>query len=220
MAREARDLLGRGLAQLGIPLAEQAITCLARYSLELLKWNRKVNLVARKTSLEELIEKHFLDSLTLLPVLEDIVPAKGELLDVGSGAGFPGLVVKVARPGRPVSLLEPRLRRVAFLEHIIRLLSLDAITVLPHRTDEKTALRDLHCAVITSRAVADVPSFLEMVDDLADPGARVVCMQGPTGQEHWESARAHPRFDRVGIEHVRLPVSHDHRTLLVFRKRS
>jgi 16S rRNA (guanine527-N7)-methyltransferase len=218
-AEKAGSLFGQGLSQLGITLTEQSITLLVQYSLELLKWNRKVNLVSKKASLEDVVEKHFLDSLTLVQVLADYTPENGLLLDVGSGAGFPGLVVKAACPDRPVVLLEPRQRRVFFLNHIIRLLSLDSITVLPYRTDEKEALSRLHCTVITSRAVADVSSFLEMVDDLADPGTYVACMQGPSGKDYWENEKDTPGFDRVGIEHIRLPFSRAHRTILVFRKK-
>lgn len=219
-AQKAGCLLRKGLSQLDITLTEQSIANLVQYSLELLKWNRKVNLVAKNTSLEDVVEKHFLDSLALVQILATYAPENGLLLDVGSGAGFPGLVVKTACPDRPVILLEPRQRRVSFLNHIIRLLSLTSIKVLPHRTDEKEVLPDLHFAVITSRAVADVTSFLEMVDDLADPGTYVVCMQGPSGKDHWENEKDNPRFDRVGIEHIQLPFSRAHRTILVFRKKS
>jgi 16S rRNA (guanine527-N7)-methyltransferase len=219
-AQKADHLLRKGLLHLGIALSEQSITGLIQYSLELLKWNRKVNLVAKKTSLEDVIEKHFLDSLTLVQVLETYAPENGLLVDVGSGAGFPGLVVKTACPDRPVILLEPRQRRVSFLNHIIRLLSLAGIKVLPHRTDEQDVLHDAHCAVITSRAVADVTSFLGMVYDLADPGTLVACMQGPSGKEQWEKEKDNAQFDRVGIEHIPLPFSRAHRTIIVFRKKS
>jgi len=213
-------LFRRGLAELGIALPEQSITRLVQYCLELAKWNRKVNLVARNTSLEDVVEKHFFDSLTLVPVLENHAPENALLLDVGSGAGFPGLVIKAACPRRPVILLEPRQRRVAFLRHVIRLMALSGIEVVPHRTDEQDALPDVHFAVITSRAVADVTSFLEMVDGLANPGALVICMQGASGKEQWEKEEGNPRFARVAVEHVRLPFSGANRFILIFRKKS
>ena len=136
-AKKAEHLLRKGLSHFGVVLTEQSIIHLVQYSLELIKWNRKVNLVAKKTSLDDVVEKHFLDSLTLLPVLEKYAPGKGEILDIGSGAGFPGLDVKTACPEHSVTLLEPRLRRVSFLNYIIRLLALQGIEVIPHRTDEK-----------------------------------------------------------------------------------
>lgn len=217
---KAERLFREGSAQLGITLAEPLLTGLIRYSLELIKWNRKVNLVARDTSLEDVVEKHFLDSLTLVPVLAAYAPDNGLLLDVGSGAGFPGLVIKIACPERPVILLEPRQRRVSFLNHIVRTLALVGIEVIPGRTDEKGALPDARYGVITGRAVADVTSFLEMGRALADPGTLVICMQGASGNEQWEREKDNPRFDRVAIEHARLPFSRADRTILLFRKKS
>ncbi len=217
---KAAHMLSKGLARLGIEAAAQSVTGLVRYSQELIKWNRKVNLVARNTSLEDVVEKHFLDSLTLVPVLAAHAPENGILLDVGSGAGFPGLVIKIACPRRTVVLLEPRQRRVAFLRHVIRLLALSGIEVVPHRTDEQDALPDINFAVITSRAVADVTSFLEMVDDLAGNGALVICMQGASGKEQWEKEKNNPRFDRVAVQRIRLPFSGANRFILIFRKKS
>jgi 16S rRNA (guanine527-N7)-methyltransferase len=217
---QADYLIRKGLTKLSITLTDQSISGLVQYALELIKWNKKVNLVAKDTSLEEIVEKHFLDSLTIIPVLALHTPISATLLDVGSGAGFPGLVLKTACPERPVVLLEPRQKRVSFLNHIIRLFSLSDIVVLPHRTDEKSVLSDININVITSRAVADVSSFLKMVNALSDPGALIICMQGASGKDQWDGEKDNPKFDRVGIEYIQLPFSHDHRTILVFRKKS
>jgi len=219
-SEQADYLIRKGLTKLDITLPDQSISGLVQYALELIKWNKKVNLIAKDTSLEDVVEKHFLDSLTLLPVLALHATINGTLLDVGSGAGFPGLVLKTTCPERPVILLEPRQKRVSFLNHIIRLLSLSDIVVLPHRTDEKSVLSDIDVDIITSRAVADVSSFLKMVNDLASPGALIVCMQGASGKEQWDGEKDNPKFDRVGIENIQLPFSRDHRTILVFRKKS
>ena len=219
-AEKAGYLIRKGLAELSVTLTDQSISQLVQYALELIKWNRKVNLVAKNTSFEDIVEKHFLDSLTLIPVLVLHESKNGTLLDVGSGAGFPGLVLKTACPGRPVILLEPRQRRVSFLNHIIRHLSLTGIAVLPHRTDEKSSLTDTHFEVITSRAVADVSSFLKMIDDLAGPDTLVICMQGASGKDQWDGEKDNPKFDRVGIEYIQLPFSRDDRTILIFRKKS
>jgi len=219
-AEKAGYLLRKGLAHLHITLTDQSIFELVQYALELLKWNRKVNLVAKNTSLEDVVEKHFLDSLTLLHVIATHASKNGTMLDVGSGAGFPGLALKIACPRRPVILLEPRQRRVSFLNHIIRLFSLAGITVLPHRTDEQSSLSDVDFEIITSRAVADVTSFLKMIEELATPGTLIVCMQGASGKDQWDGEKHNSKFDRVGIEYIQLPFSSDHRTILLFKKKS
>jgi 16S rRNA (guanine527-N7)-methyltransferase len=217
---QADYLIRKGLAKLDITLTDQSISQLVQYLLELIKWNKKVNLVAKDTSLEELVEKHFLDSLTLIPVLALHASQNSSLLDVGSGAGFPGLVIKTACSERPVILLEPRQKRVSFLNHMIRLLALSGVVVLPYRTDEKAALSTIDVKIIISRAVTDVSSFLKMVNHLAIPDTLIICMQGDSGKEQWDGEKDNPKFERVGIEYIQLPLSHDHRTILVFRKKS
>lgn len=120
--------LEEGLALAGIALDTAALGRLERYWLELRKWNQKINLIAKGSTDEEIVENHFLDSLTLLPLL-----GEGEihLLDIGSGAGFPGLVVKAARPDIHLTLVEPRHKRVAFLGQIVRSLQLSEVRILP-----------------------------------------------------------------------------------------
>jgi len=208
-----------GLTRLGLSLEDKEVNLLVRYLQELIKWNRKVNLVARNTSLDDIVEKHFLDSLTLVPVLAARGPENGMLLDVGSGAGFPGLVIKTVCPDRPVTLLEPRQRRVSFLGHVIRVLGLRNVQVLPKRTDELVSMTYICPDIITGRAVADVGSFLDMVKELAQPGALVICMQGASGPEQWERVKDNPLYDPVSMEQVKLPFSGDRRAILLFRKR-
>lgn len=189
---------------------------LVRYCLELEKWNRKVNLIAKDTPLPDIVDKHFLDSLILIPVLDRLRPKGGSLLDVGSGAGFPGLVVKIARPGWRISLLEPRERRGIFLRHIIRTLNLTGIRVEPSRIEEGRLVSDYQ--LITGRAVADVPTFLAMVAGLATPETYVICMQGEGGRQGLQPGDRVGTFVCVGVEEDRLPFSGDHRFLLLFNK--
>ena len=212
------NLFQQGLAKLGIEIPGQSTAALVKYAQELIKWNRRVNLIAKNTSLQDVVEKHFLDSLTLLPVLEDYMEDQAFLLDVGSGAGFPGLVIKAVCPNRPVILLEPRQRRVSFLNHIVRVLNLTDIHVIPERTDDFDSFSHPSFAVITGRAVADVTAFLGMVQALAIPGTLVVCMQGLSGKKQWECERDNQHFSRVAIEHIHLPFSRADRYILLFRK--
>ncbi len=212
----AAELLDRGLERLGIGLDEHARRRLLRYCEELRKWNRKINLIARNTSLPDIIEKHFLDSLTLLPVLGEMAP--GPLLDVGSGAGFPGLVVKIASPARRVLLLEPRQRRSVFLRHIIRTLSLEGVEVSTARVeDDDTRPGCEYFAVITGRAVADVAGFLEMVGPRVGPATVVACMQGPTGKQGWRPGSRAGNLRCLGRRDIVLPFSGSRRFILLFQ---
>jgi 16S rRNA (guanine527-N7)-methyltransferase len=215
--REAEELLRRGLELLGLSLADEQVAALVRYCLELSRWNRKVNLIAKNTSLPDIIDKHFLDSLTLIPVLDKLLPEGGSLLDVGSGAGFPGLVAKIARPHWRITLLEPRERRVVFLRHIIRTLVLTEIIVEPSRIEEGRLPGGYQ--IITGRAVADVVSFLAMIEGLIAPETHVVCMQGEGGRQGLKQGDRVGAFACVGVETARLPFSRAQRFLLLFRRK-
>lgn len=216
---QAAALFRRGLKQVNIQLSEQQVAELVCYSLELSRWNRKVNLVSKNASFADIVAKHFLDSLSLAPVLDRLKPPLKRLLDVGSGAGFPGLVLKIVRPEYSVVLLEPRQRRVAFLNHVIRTLRLTDIAVLPCRTDEEQAMQETPYGIITGRAVTDVHSFLDMIENLADPDTLVACMQGRSGVKQWRREQDNPGYAPVCFHETVLPLSEGQRFILVFRKR-
>lgn len=210
--------LNEGLAGLDISLDGEAVERLYRYFLELKKWSAKVNLIAKGTADEQIIENHFLDSLTLLPLIRD---RRVHLLDVGTGAGFPGLVLKAACPAMRLTLVEPRLKRVSFLRLVTRTLGLAEVDVLACRVEDERLLPSAtDFSHITSRAVTDVAGFLGMAARFSKPGLEIICMKGPKWQEELESAAqliAELRFVRKeAITHI-LPFSSAERTLLVFR---
>lgn len=213
-----QDKLNEGLTALDLSLDEKAVERLSRYFLELKKWSAKVNLIAKGTADEQIVENHFLDSLTLLPLLKD---RQVHLLDVGTGAGFPGLVLKAACPDMRLTLVEPRLKRVSFLRLICRTLGLSEVNVLACRIEDEHHLPSAtDFSHITSRAVTDVAGFLRMVARFSNPGLEVICMKGPRWQEELENAAEVVRelrfIQEKVVTHV-LPFSSAERTLLVFR---
>jgi 16S rRNA (guanine527-N7)-methyltransferase len=123
---EARDLLVRGTRDLGLNLAPEQIEQFLAYLDLLLKWNRKMNLTALRSP-REIIIHHFLDSLLLLPYL----PETENLLDLGSGAGFPGIPLKIARPGLTIDLVEATAKKASFLKEVVRRLGLSGTAVIP-----------------------------------------------------------------------------------------
>jgi len=218
---EAGQYLSRGLQSLGVPpLPAPRLEQLWLYFAELDKWNRKMNLVARAPALD-ILETHFLDSLTLLPEIVD-----GPLLDVGSGAGFPGLVVKIACPELSVTLLEPRQKRVTFLRHVIRTLQLSGIRVVAERLDaDDQDFVQAHgrFPLITSRALAEIDPFLSLVEAIVPPQGRVLCMKGPKADEEiaaWlHQSPASPFVVERSVRFT-LPSSGAERRLIVFKKAS
>ena len=209
-------MLEQGAAALGIDLAPEAVLALATYHAELKRWSGKVNLIAKHSTDRQIAESHFLDSLTLLPLL----PAGARLLDIGTGAGFPGLVCKAARDDLLVTLVEPRLKRVSFLRHIVRTLGLQGVEILAVRIEEQQLLSPAsEFTHITSRAVADIAGFLTMTSRFIRPGSRLVCMKGPKWQEELSAAGALLDTLPVVLTEVveqTLPYSGALRVLLVF----
>ncbi len=206
-----------GLKNFGLILPPEAVERLALYFRELLKWSKKINLIAKGTDPEQIIENHFIDSLTILPQLTGVGT---HLLDIGSGAGFPGLVCKAAWPELAVTLVEPRLKRASFLGHITRTLGLSGVNMLTCRVEDEAQLpSSCPFSHITGRAITEIGSFLRMVERFAPTSARVICMKGPKWREEMDAAAeivSHSpyRLSQV-IEHA-LPFSGAKRSLLLF----
>ncbi len=152
------------------------------FSGELLKWNQKINLLSRNVSLPDVVNKHIIDSFTLLPFL----PVNSVLLDVGTGAGFPGLPLAFIRPDLRVILLEPRSKRVSFLSHIKRKFSLPNVEIIGKRIEEVDDIGSLGVDLVTSRAVAEPEQFLSMVKPLLAGGVQALLMLGPEKGKLWQ----------------------------------
>ena len=207
-----------GCSAMGLPeLSDDALNRIFVYFKELKHWSRKINLIAKGAGDAEILEKHFLDSLTLLPLLDGEKP---HLLDIGSGAGFPGLVCKAVRPDLQVTLVEPRLKRVSFLRHVARTLQLGDISILECRVEDETMLpSDGGFTHITSRAVNEIKLFLDMCSRFTGPGVQVICMKGPKWQEElagWQKSSTNGHFTLVSQSNYVLPDSGGKRYLLVF----
>ena len=219
-SQQQRSLLISGADMLGLRLEAGAAEDLLAYLAELIRWGRKMNLVGRSMSAEQIIENHFLDSLTLLPLLEMDKVVTPHLLDVGSGAGFPGLVCKAVMRDMGLTIVEPRLKRVSFLRHIVRTLRLDAVRIMACRIeDESLADSEMQFSHITGRAVTELSDFLPMVAPFIRPGVQVICMKGPKWRQELDRAEEVMAVMSLGLSkklHFNLPYSEAERTLLVF----
>ncbi len=209
-----RKQLLTGLARLDLSIADSVVGQLLLYCEELQKWNRKINLIARETTAADVIEKHFLDSLALLPLLHKYGGLGASLLDVGSGAGFPGLVLAAAMPKLRVTLLEPRQKRTAFLRHIARTLGLNNVQVREERLELGHTLSE-QFTFITSRAVAAPAEFLPLIEANAGPETVVILMLAAEERQSWDASR----WQMVEQLRFSLPFSGDPRLLTAVRKR-
>ena len=212
---EFEEILQRGVEEFGLVITKSYVEQLYLYFVELCKWSKKINLIARETDENTIVENHFIDSLSLLMMLEE---HRDYLVDVGTGAGFPGLVCKIACPEMRVSLVEPRLKRISFLKHVIRTCSLDKIKILPVRLESTHPLedeKDHNC--IVSRAVTNIPEFLNMCNRYHTGGKRIICMKGPKYKDELEAMRDQQQFWQLTeTREYSLPYSGASRALLCF----
>jgi 16S rRNA (guanine527-N7)-methyltransferase len=148
-----------GLRQLDLALSDQQLEQFMRYQQELLDWNARFNLTAITDS-EGVQVKHFLDSLSLLAAYDR---PRTRLLDIGTGAGFPGLPLKIVRPEWRITLLEATGKKVTFLRQNIETLHLDGIEAIQGRAEELAHQPAYRAAfdTVTARAVASLSTLLE-----------------------------------------------------------
>jgi 16S rRNA (guanine527-N7)-methyltransferase len=151
-----------GLAQLGFSLTDTQVHDFIYYYKELIAWNKKINLTSI-TEDKEIAVKHFIDSLAYTRVLAPFPNHNEFLLDVGSGAGFPGLPLKISHPDLELTLLEPNVKKGAFLRHIIGKLRLDKTVVLGKRfqdlREEPTHLGRYRHIVIRAIGIEQILPF-------------------------------------------------------------
>jgi 16S rRNA (guanine527-N7)-methyltransferase len=190
-----------GATSLGIVVDDRIVSGLDRYLDLLLFWNRRVNLTAVRDP-EGVIERHFVDSLAVLPHL----PAAGTLADVGSGPGFPGAVLALARPDLSVALIDSHHKKAAFLEALRRDLPLPNVTVHAQRVEDWSAAHRPGPDVVVSRATWDVASWLERGRHVVRPGGLVLGMEGGTLRDLPSDAERHP-----------YPHPHGRRAIIVLR---
>jgi 16S rRNA (guanine527-N7)-methyltransferase len=212
--REEIHSLFQSAAHFGINLTDQQLDLFRIYLGELWSWNRKFNLTGLEDRGRMVIEL-FLDSLIPSPFL----PVEGDLLDVGSGAGFPGLPLKIHCPLRNTFLLEPNSKKVSFLRHVIRLIRLEEIHTIKSRVEylPKGARYDM----VTARALAEFGKALESCAPLVKDGGLLVLYLGARAEENLrESERSVAEQDLRVCKKISytLPGKRSERHTVIFQK--
>ncbi|HAM49168.1 MAG TPA: 16S rRNA (guanine(527)-N(7))-methyltransferase RsmG [Nitrospiraceae bacterium] len=176
------SLMIKGLKELALPFTQGQVRLFMAYLTELKKWNKAYNLTSLKTD-EDIIIKHFLDSLLYLKALPH---GNISVVDVGSGAGFPGIPIKIMRPEIVMYLLEPSRKKTNFLRNIIKVLGLEAIEIMERRIEN---VEPLAADVAVTRALFDIKEFSEKARPLVKRGGRLILSKGPKVHEELKTIK-------------------------------
>ena len=206
---------------LGLQLSREQIAAFKLLEEELLEWNNRFNLTAIRDK-EGIETKHFLDSLTCLMAL-DLNAAPRSLIDVGTGAGFPGIPLKLMLPNMRLTLVESIQKKAGFCTHVVEKLGLRQVQILPERAEDvgqDPAHRESY-DLATARAVAAMPTLVEYLLPLVRIGGLVIMQKGESAQ--LEALKSEKVIQRLGgkirvILPVELPGVADERYLVVLEK--
>ena len=205
------------LKKLGINLTNDQIDKLARFYQLLVTWNDKINLTTIIKE-EEVYLKHFYDSLTLIKVIDLRQPLT--ILDVGTGAGFPGIVLKIVFPNLKITLLDSLTKRINYLNEIIKELDLHDIETVCSRCEEYTKINREKYDLVVARAVSHLKILSEMIIPTVKVNGYFIAMKANLNDELEKTI---PMLKKLNselkeIKEFSLPIENSKRTLVVMKK--
>lgn len=209
-------LLSEYAEQFGLSLSQDNLAKFDIYLRELKAWNEKFNLTAIKED-RDIVIKHFLDSLTPLKFIKP----GSTMLDIGSGAGFPGIPLKMAEPSLNVTLLDSVNKKVTFMRHMIEALELTGIEAVHARAEELAKTKKGSFDVVISRALASLSDFVKIGEPFLKPEGILIAMKGSRADEEVKEAAKiiEKRRMRVrGIERFSLPGGAGDRVIVILER--
>lgn len=215
--KEFIDILARGAREIGLTLPDRKLDLFRRYRRELLLWNSKMNLVSITTPLD-LPVKHCLDSLLPASFIEK---SEGALLDIGTGAGFPGIPLKIVMDALSVALVDSSRKKTSFLKDVTGKLRLERVRVVQGRIEQLAGDPEWIGAfdTVISRATFKLADLIRAGSPFLAPGGRLIVMKGPDLQAEWDDGLA--TAEKTGLRlsftrRMRLPLIGDIRKIVVF----
>jgi 16S rRNA (guanine527-N7)-methyltransferase len=203
--------------KINIELTAKQVAQFCLYGDLLLEWNQKMNLTTI-TDPGEIIIKHFIDSLTIKPYLQG-----DKMADIGTGAGFPGIPLKIVRPDLQLTLVDSLRKRLDFLQEVVRKLGLKEVEIIHARAEElgRNPKYRAGFELVTSRAVARLPVLLEYAIPLLQLGGLFIAMKGSQAEQEIEESRdaLGKLYARVeNVEKLSLGTEAEYRKIVVIRK--
>ena len=209
-----KELFIEELSKLNITLTKKQLEQLDKYYELLIEWNEKINLT-RITEYEDVYLKHFYDSLTIAKVVD--LKEKETLCDVGTGAGFPGVVLKIVYPNLKITLVDSLQKRVNYLNEIIKEIGLEDIYAIHSRGEEFKEKFD----VVTARAVANIEKLVTYTMHLVNKKGIFVAMKGNIDEELTPQVeqKLSKKYKIEQIEKFLLPIENSNRSLIVIKNK-
>ncbi len=215
-----REILKKGLEDLGIIASDKVLNNFNIYREILVDWNQKMNLTGIEDEKEVYI-KHFLDSVS--SVKDNYIKDGVSIIDVGTGAGFPGLPLRICLENIKLTLLDSLNKRINFLQEVSNSLELDNIEFIHGRAEDFGKLEEYReqYDIATARAVAGLPILMEFCVPFIKVGGHFVCLKGPNANLELEESKA--AMEALGIEFVdkidvELPETDLNHNILIFKK--
>ena len=207
-----KELLDKGALEIGFSCSTKDINKFMIFLSELKKWNKTYNLTALKTD-NDIIIKHFLDSILYLKPFPE---GRLNIADAGSGAGFPGIPIKIISPDINVTLIESSRKKATFLRHIIRLLNLTGISVIEERIEDLGDEYKKSFDIVVSRATFKIKRFVEIASPYLKENGLLVLSKGPRLIEELDEMP----YDGCYVESIlnlQLPFIEDKRNLILLK---
>ena len=202
--------------KLGIEITEKKINQLEKYYEMLIEYNKVMNLTGI-TEKEEVYLKHFYDSLTIAKIID--LKKEETLCDIGTGAGFPGIVLKIFYPNLNITLVDSLNKRINFLNEVIKELKLEKIETIHTRMEEYSKNNIEQYDVVTARAVAQMYFLLEVSVPMLKIGKYFIAMKGSMDKEvNYQNTLKKLNCTQIDLIEFKLPIENSNRTLIKIKK--
>ena len=212
-----QTMLLKGAEELGVKLSTKNINDFIIYLEELKIWSKKINLTGLKKD-EDIITNHFLDSLSILKYINE----DSTLLDIGTGAGFPGVPISIVYPGCFVTVLDSAQKKILFVRNIIRRLSLRNVKAITGRAKAKeNNLKGISFDFVVTRAVSDFYNVIKLSSPYLNQNGRMIVMRGEKGELELEAMSKEIENLELSVDKIdvfNLPFSGAKRVSIILKK--
>ena len=212
-----KEIFIKELENLNINVDDEKLEKLDKYAKFLVEYNKTTNLTAI-TEIDDIYLKHFYDSLTIVRAID--LNKVNNVIDIGSGAGFPGVVLKIIFPNLNITLLDSNNKKTKFLTELTKLLNLDNVTIINERSEDYARKHLESYDLVTSRAVTTLPALVELCLPLVKVNGYFIPLKGTAQEEIKLSSNIIKKLNGniESIDEFNLPIENAKRTIIKIKK--